>query len=272
MTLAKEPSRGVPDVSADEILVSHFTLVAQPGAIEPIVIEGAEGWTSPNVHPVLSLMRWTTEDEATAATALDNVLDRFRIEGRGFDWMTGPRCAQAGLLPLLESRGFIRPPLQVAAMVRHLEPSETPPVPPDGIHIWKVDDPADGRIWSVMAKGFDIPEDVAAIFHNAYANPSKLQRTDIYAAAVDGSDTLVGVGYLSYIGKGPSVLLRVSCTLEGSRGRGIYSAVVKQRLHDAARQGRTQAFVHAYSEDSRRCLEHLGFSCAGLLQLHRWRP
>lgn len=156
-------------------------------------------------------------------------------------------------------------------MVKHIEPQDALPEP-DGVHIWKVDDLTDGRIWGAMATGFDIPDDVAAIFHDAYATPSKLQRTDIYAAAVDGSDVPVGVGYLSYIGDGPSVLLRVSCTLEGNRGRGIYTSVVNRRLHDAARQGRTQAFVHAYSEESRRCLEHLGFHSAGTLQLHRWRP
>lgn len=271
MTLVAERTGNVSDISAEEVLASHFTLVAKPDAIEPIVLNGADGWTSPNPHPALSLMRWTTEDPEVAAVALDQVVERFRAAGRGFDWMTGPRCAEAGLLPLLEERGFIPPALQVAAMVKQIEPHDPAPSP-DGVRIWRVDDLSDSRIWGVMATGFDIPDDVAGIFHKAYATPSHLQRTDIYAAAVDGGDAPVAVGYLSYIGDGPSVLLRVSCTLEGNRGRGIYTSVVNRRLHDAARQGRTQCFVHAYSDESRRCLEHLGFHSAGTLQLHRWRP
>ncbi|MEO3416384.1 hypothetical protein AAFO92_17165 [Roseovarius sp. CAU 1744] len=271
MTLLDERAGDVSDITAEEVMASHFTLVSQPGAIEAIAVDGVEGWTSPNPHPALSLICWTTDDPGEAAAALERVTERFRTEGRGFDWMTCPRCDHSGLVSLLEDQGFINPPLQIAAMVKRIEPHGKPQ-PPDGVHIWKVDEIADKRIWCVMAQGFDVPDDVAEIFHNAYANPSKLQRTEIYAAAVDGSDTPVGVGYLSYIGDGPSVLLRVSCTLEGNRGRGIYSAVVKRRLHDAARAGRTQAFVHAYSEESRRCLEHLGFSCVGTLQLHRWRP
>ena len=47
-------------MTADEVLAAHFTLVDVPGAIETINLEGATGWTSPNPHPVLSLMRWTT--------------------------------------------------------------------------------------------------------------------------------------------------------------------------------------------------------------------
>lgn len=271
MTLLAERGSDTAEISAEEVLASHFTLVAEPDAIEPITLNGAEGWTSPNPHPALSLMRWTTTDAEVAAEALDQVVDRFRAEGRGFDWMTGPSCAEAGLISLLEERGFIPPPLQVAAMVKHIEPHQAPQ-DPDGVEIRMVDDLTDARIWGVMAKGFDIPDDVAGIFHNAYAIASDRQRTDIYAATVDGGDAPVAVGYLSYIGAGPSVLLRVSCTLEGNRGRGIYTGVVNRRLHDAAQQGRTQAFVHAYSDESRRCLEHLGFHSAGTLQLHRWRP
>ena len=271
MTLVAERTDNVSEISAEEVLASHFMLVAKPGAIEPILLDGADGWTSPNPHPALSLMRWTTTDRDVAAAALDEVVERFRSEGRGFDWMTGPRCAEAGLVSLLEERGFIPPPLQVAAMVKRIEPGQSPQ-DPESVDIRKVEDLTDARIWGVMATGFDIPADVAGIFHDAYAMPSDLQRTDIYAATVDGGDAPVAVGYLSYIGDGPAVLLRVSCTLEGNRGRGIYTGVVNRRLHDAARQGRTQCFVHAYSEESRRCLEHLGFHSAGTLQLHRWRP
>ncbi|RLJ36197.1 hypothetical protein BCF46_3887 [Litoreibacter meonggei] len=262
---------GASEISAEEILASHFSLISQPGTIDCVNIAGADGWTSPHPHPVLSLMRWTTDDEAIATAALDEVLERCGEMGHGFDWMTGPSCAKSGLLSLLESRGFVGPPLEVTAMVRAIAPGE-PLDQEAGIRIRKVSDHTDDRVWRLMAKGFDVPDEVGTIFHNAYMTSSPLQNSDVYVAMVDDDDTPVGVGYLSYIGTGPTVLLRVSCTEEGHRGRGIYRALVKRRLHDAAQQGRTHAFVHAYSEASMRGLSGLGFTDVGTLLLHRWRP
>jgi RimJ/RimL family protein N-acetyltransferase len=256
-------------VSADEVLASHFTLVDRPGEIETVTLDGVQGWTSPNPHPVLSLMRWVTADQDRATEALEAVIARFSAEGRGFDWMTGPN--EADLVPLLYERGFVKPALDVAAMVRPLGGDVAPPVL-DGLHIWKVEDPQDARIYSVMAKGFDVSPEVGAIYHRAYVTPSDVQRSDVYAVSEMGRRDPVAVGYLSYIGDGPSALLRVSSTLSSHRGRGIYHALVKHRLRVAQAAGRHQAFVHAYSPASRKALENLGFESAGQLQLHRWRP
>lgn len=256
-------------ILADEVLDSHFTLISQPGGIEVVEMEGVSGWTCDDPHPVLSLMRWTTPNPLLAETALEQVVHRFRTQGRGFDWMTGPGTAH--LVPLLYEQGFIDPPLEVAAMVRSIGAEVAPPVL-DGMRIWKVEEPNDERISSVMAKGFDVPEEVGAIYHNAYLAESEFQRTDIYAVSEDGSDVPVAVGYLSYIGAGAAVLLRVSSTLESYRGRGIYKALVQHRLVQAFAEGRTQAFVHSYSPGSRKSLEAQGFESTGQLYLHRWRP
>jgi GNAT superfamily N-acetyltransferase len=274
MTLSETINDVTPGTSAQEVLESHFTLKPLDGAIDPVVTEGAEGWTSPNPHPVLSIMRWTTADPDTAAEALTTVLERFRAEGRGFDWMTGPRCAEAGLLPLLEEAGFIRPPLHVTAMVRTIPPGTTPELPaaPDGLQILRVENPEDSRVWRVMAEGFEVPHEVGEIFHRAYMTPTSRQNSEVYAVSETGSDVPVAVGYQSYIGDGRSVLLRVSTTLEPFRGRGIYRALVARRVHEAARRGRDRVFVHAYSGESRRALSEMGFADVGTLQLHRWRP
>lgn len=258
-------------VTAQEILESHFTLVSQPGAIEVFDIDGADGWTSPNAHPALSLARWATTDKEKAADALDQLVERFKKDGRGFDWMTGPRCAENDLVPLLKERGFIGPPLDIAAMAREIS-TEIEATPPDGVKVWKVEDPKDHRIWGIMANGFDVSDDVGEVFHNAYLNRTARQHSQVYAASLADNEEPVAVGYLSYIGDGPSVLLRVSTTHESSRGRGAYRALVTRRLLDAAKAGRTKAFVHAYSEGSRRGLGGLGFETVGILQLHRWRP
>ncbi|WP_299968460.1 GNAT family N-acetyltransferase [uncultured Roseobacter sp.] len=254
---------------ADDVLDGHFTLVSLPGMIDAISLEGARGWTSPNPHPVLSLMQWTTTNTDLAAAALDSALERFREKGHGFDWMTGPKCAH--LIPLLQGKGFIEPSLDVAAMVCAIPRDVEAPVPA-GIRISRIDDPEDLRVARVMARGFDVPAEVGIIFHHAYLTPSPVQTSEVFAAFADDDDDPVGVGYLSYMADERSVLLRVSSVLESHRGRGIYRALVTHRLAAAAAQGRTQMFVHAYSDGSRAALEDLGFERIGTLQLHRWRP
>lgn len=255
---------------ADDILASHFTLTPVSGAIELVEVRGAEGWTSPNPHPALSLMRWTARDPQLAEEALAATVKRFEEPGRGFDWMTGPREREAGLNQLFEDHGFLTPPLKIAAMARTIEPAETFPSD-DEVSVRKAREDEHEACFTVMAKGFDVPDEVGRVFHRAYLSPSPLQRTDVYVAPGDGGE-VQGVGYLSYIGGGGSVLLRVSSVAEEHRGRGLYKALVNRRLEDASKAGRTQAFVHAYSARSQRALEELGFETAGELELYRWRP
>ncbi|MEL6957315.1 MAG: hypothetical protein AAGL89_00020 [Pseudomonadota bacterium] len=252
-----------------DVLESHFSLTNLPGLIDTVTFDGASGWTSPNPHPVLSLMRWTTSDDKVALEALTETISFFREKGRGFDWITGPESEH--LVPHLQERGFLKPPLPVGAMVRALDwPVESPDL--NGFDIVKWDDPDDLLPSDIMSAGFEVPDDVGAIYHKAYMQPTQLQRSDIYVAVDVQTSCPVAVGYLSYIGEGPSVLLRVSSTLEDYRGRGLYHALVQRRIADAARAGRRMAFVQAYSDDSRRALVDLGFECAGDMLLHRWRP
>lgn len=257
------------DVSAQEILESHFSLAHVPNEIKLFEIDGVQGWTSPNSHPVLSIGTWSTTDADIAAGALDKVLSMFRDAGRGFDWMTGPDHAH--LLPLLEERGFISPPLTIAAMARHLS-AEDRADDPAGITTQKIDGVHDDKASLIMALGFDIPDDVGRLYHNAYVQRSDLQKTDVYTASVAGQAGPIGIGYQSYIGDGPLVLLRVAATLPGHRGLGVYRALIKRRLADAAAAGRTVAVVHAYSKGSQTALTELGFKTEGALTLHRWRP
>lgn len=268
MTTAATNVSSIEDLAQD-VLDSHFTLVDRKGEIDIVTFDGASGWTSPNMHPVLSLMRWTTSDEGKATQALEVAIASFRERGCGFDWMTGPDTEY--LIPKLQEAGFLKPPLPVGAMVKHLDaPSDTPDL--SGFEIHKLDDPDDMRASDIMSAGFEVPNDVGAIYHKAYVHPSDLQKTDVYLATETETGTPVAVGYLSYIGSGPAVLLRVSSTLESHRGRGLYHALVEHRIRDAALAGRRLAYVQAYSPDSRRALTDLGFDCAGELFLHRWRP
>lgn len=258
-------------VTVDEILRAHFTLTNIDGAIECIDLDGAEGWTSPNPHPALSLMRFKTVDQDTAAAALDTVLDRFGAEGRGLEWMAGPECYAAGFDTLLTARGFDPKPMQIAAMSMTL--GDTPPAnDKEQVDAFRVEGQDRDQMGRIMARGFSVPDEVGEIYHQAYLTPTNLQTTDVYAARVDGGDDIVGAGYLTYLGDSKNALLRASSVLETNRGKGAYKALVQQRLTDAAQQGCAEIFVHAYSKGSRECLTNLGFRTLGGMTLHSWSP
>lgn len=252
-----------------DILASHFTLTRVPGEIEPFSIAGVQGWHSPNPHPVLSVAKWNTTDPDIAAAGLDQVLAMFRNAGRGFDWMTGPQ--DEALLPLLAAQGFVAPALSIAAMVRPINLDDRPG-DDAGIVTRMMKGTRNDALSTIMAQGFDIPQDVARIYHNAYVAPSDLQHTDVYVAARTGEDHASGVAYLSYIGDGPMVLLRVAATLPAARGSGMYRSLIRHRLADAAEAGRQVAVVHAYSLASQNILADMGFVRQCDLCLHRWRP
>ena len=259
------------NVTADDVLRAHFTLSSLKGAIECIDLDGASGWTSPNPHPALSLMHWTTDDRETAATSLDTVLDRFRKEGRSLEWMTGPECDAAGLVSLLGERGFNSEPMHIAAMSKTLGPMDIDNGV-EGVRTFKVEEKNCEDMGRVMARGFSVPDDVGVAFHRAYVTDTDSQSSDVYAAFLDGKVDAAGVGYLTYLGESNNALLRASSVLEPARGRGAYKALVQHRLQDAATQGCDEIFVHAYSKGSRECLTNLGFRTLGGLSLYVWSP
>jgi hypothetical protein len=233
--------------AAEEILASHFRLASVAGVIERSETRGVEGWRASLEHPALSLFRWTTPDDAEARAALDEVCAWFDARGRRFDWMTGPDCAERGREALLRAKGF-EPMADIAAMAADIDSDHAQAAKhAAGVRVRRVADGGDPRAWRVMAAGFGIPDSVAAAFHHAYLAPSAFQRTEVHIAELDGDPAPVGVGYLSYIADGSAVLLRVSCTLEASRGRGVYSALIASRLAAALRAGRRKAYVHAYN-------------------------
>ena len=258
-------------VSADEVLRAHFTLTSIEGALECIQLDGAEGWTSPNPHPALSLFRFNSLDPTRVGEALDTVLARFVKEGRPVEWMTGPNCVAAGFDSLLTSRGFDPQPMQVAAMSMNLRHEESF-VPTAGAKASLVGEADAIDLGRVMAKGFSVPDEVGEIYHQAYLTATDLQRSEVYGAWVDGIDEPVGAGYLTYLDNGKNALLRASSVLENARGKGAYRALVERRVADAAARGCREMFVHAYSKGSRECLSNIGFRTLGGLSLYHWSP
>jgi GNAT superfamily N-acetyltransferase len=92
-----------------------------------------------------------------------------------------------------------------------------------------------------------------------------------YFAYLSG-DAPVAWSYLVYLPGSPVVLLGGAATLPESRGKGIYSALVKRRLDDARADGREAAVIQADRDTSAPICARLGFRELCSLEVLAWSP
>lgn len=246
---------------------SHFKISFTPGLFEPIHIAGIEGWRCSHPHSTLSLVRWTTNIHSVAEKSVDQVIQLMRQNHNGFHWLTDPMSAEHGLDELLDVRGFGESQ-KVTAMTLSNPPLITEARQP--IRTWELPASEEHTCASVMSNGFDVPFEVAVLFHRAYTGNSNIQKSRIFAAAPVGLDQPVSIGYISYLGSSNSVLLRVACTLKEYRRQGLYKELVLRRIKEAVADGAGSLFVHSYSSESAECLKSFGFSEVALLGLRCW--
>ena len=250
-----------------EAIRSHFRISFTPGMFEPVHIEGVEGWRCSHPHPTLSLVRWTTNVKTVVENSVDQVIQLMRQNHNGFHWLTDPLSAEHGLDELLDERGF-EESQKVTAMA--LSNPSLRSAASQTIRTWELSASEEQVCASVMASGFDVPFEVAVLFHRSYTGNSTVQKSRIFAAAPVGLGVPAAIGYFSYLGSSNSVLLRVACTLKEYRRQGLYKELVLRRIKEAVADGVGSLFVHSYSSESAECLKSFGFSEVALLGLRRW--
>ena len=123
---------------------------------------------------------------------------------------------------------------------------------------------------AMMARAYDLPEDVSRFFNVLLAMTDSKVKNRGYFAYVDGGTEPVGWSYLVYLPDSPIVLLGGAATLPEHRGRGIYSALVAKRLADARADGRTAAVIQAVRSTSAPIASKLGFREICGLEFNAW--
>lgn len=251
----------------EQAINCHFATSTIPGEMSAVGLEGLQGFIARHPYPSLSMIRWTTTDREIAERSLKEVINQTRARGGGFEWILSPRCEAAGLLDLLEQHDSVMR-CKIAVMSRPL--GNLPTLSVRKVDTWEIEDPTDPVPAQIMSEGFDVPADVARIFHQMYCRPSPVQRTRVFVAGDKRLLVPESVGYLSYIDTEDSALLRVACTRAAARGRGYYKSLIMRRLLEATADGKTKILVHAYTQISQTCLSNLGFERLGDLRLYRW--
>lgn len=233
----------------------------------PIAAEEFAGGTAffgGPAYPANQIVGLGLYGEVTAAS-LDGVEEFFRSRGVPSTVVVSP-LADASLPALMGPRGYRIAEFN-SVLIRRLQADEPFAAPP-GIEIEPVT-PQNARQWThTIAKGFaehgPVPEDVFggfAVLPNALA----------FLVRVDG--VVAGGCAGCVIPQARIAALYGSATLPEFRRRGVQTALIARRLHDAARAGCEYAVVSTQpGSGSQRNMERRGFRLAytKLVMVREW--
>jgi GNAT superfamily N-acetyltransferase len=197
-------------------------------------------------------VRLAVLNEELADDEIGEVIEPYRRSGSDFAWVVGPLCRPADLGERLLRHG-LEPHSDSWGMVLEAEKFEQ--FIPDGVSVRRIDvDSVDDYVMS-SDRGWG-------------ASPAAGYEADLRRALEKHSETLSA--YIAYEQGVPagSGLMRMfpecavfigSSVLPEHRGRGVYRALLTQRLLDMGRAGRTLAVMAADSTSSGPICERFGF-------------
>jgi GNAT superfamily N-acetyltransferase len=189
------------------------------------------------------------EDEADAV--IDETLAHYAELGLSFRWTVGPESAPADLGARLSARGLVAQ--QVSGMTAALS-SLVLAAPPPSVRVEPVSLASEPVFTRVMAEGWQVDEGPLASYHRlVLTTPGS--RTRLFLASVGGKPA----GTASYVALDEVAFLIGAVVLPRFRGRGVYQALVRARLHDAATRAIPLAASHAGAMSS-PILARLGFT------------
>lgn len=189
------------------------------------------------------------DDEADAV--IDRTIADYRARGIRFRWSVFPSARPLDLAARLEARGLR--PEETAAVARETATAAAEIAAPPGVEVRAIDAADIDAFVAVMARGWGVEPGPLLDYHRR-------------AAASDGHRF-----YLARVGDGPwagaagavhferSVFMLGGVVLPEARGAGLYRALVRARLLDAAARGITVATSHAIVGTSAPILARLGF-------------
>ena len=245
----------MPAWSREKVLRALFE--APRVGFEPLpdsVVVEREGWwqlTTPSFRNggfnevALSVLR---EDEVDAV--IDETLAHYARLGLSFRWTVGPESAPADLGARLAARGLEAQ--RICGMAAELS-SLVLAAPHPSVRVELVDLASEPVFTRVMAEGWQGDEGPLSIYHRLVLSTSG-SRTRLFLATVDGEPA----GTASYVALDEVAFLMGAVVLPRLRGRGVYRALVRARLDDAATHGIPLAMSHAGAMSS-PILARLGF-------------
>jgi GNAT superfamily N-acetyltransferase len=242
---------------AETISPDCYEALRRYGPSDPVAllkVAGGYAFCCGPDYPVNQIVGMGLYDEVTAAD-LDQLEDFFRSRGVPCSVVLSP-LAHASLRAMLGERGYSIAEFNTV-LIRRIQPDE-PFSPPPGIVIERVTDDTIGPWMGSIAKGFEQDIVVAeSVFGGFAVLPGALP----FLARIE--DKVVGGCGGRVIPEGRIAAFFGTATLPEYRGRGVQSALIAKRLHEAALAGCEYAVVSTNpGSGSQRNMERRGFHVA----------
>ncbi len=250
----------------DAIESSLHVYPPQPGLSADLGVPGVQGRVTALSHPLANLVGMARLDEETADATIDRVTSRFAREHRAFGWVVGPGTTPIDLKRRLQRSGMDTI-AHLAGMA--LDDLDTQVAVNPAVRIREITPAEAAAEKEMMGRAYGMPEDVAEMFTRLLASGG-IQSRGYFAYL--GDERPVAWSYLVYLPGSPIVLLGGAATLPESRGKGVYSALVKRRLDDARADGREAAVIQADRDTSAPICAKLGFRELCSLEVLAWSP
>jgi GNAT superfamily N-acetyltransferase len=242
---------------AETISPDCYEALRRYGPSDPVAllkVAGGYAFCCGPDYPVNQIVGMGLYDEVTAAD-LDQLEDFFRSRGVPCSVVLSP-LAHASLRAMLGERGYSIAEFNTV-LIRRIQPDE-PFSPPPGIVIERVTDDTIGPWMGSIAKGFEQDIVVAeSVFGGFAVLPGALP----FLARIE--DKVVGGCGGRVIPEARIAAFFGTATLPEYRGRGVQSALIAKRLHEAALAGCEYAVVSTNpGSGSQRNMERRGFHVA----------
>jgi GNAT superfamily N-acetyltransferase len=201
---------------------------------------------------------------ADAERAVRETIADYAALGLPFRWAVGPLTEPADFGALLDRLGFTSQSGRGMAA----EPAQWTYSAPRDVRVERITQHTFEDYYTTTVLGWQSEVAEAASWRGSMREALARGLHHYYLARVDGEP----VGTAGMVVKQRCVYLMGGNVLPAHRGRGIYRALIDERLRDAAERGITLAVTQAREATSAPILDKLGFETLYRSHMYKWEP
>ena len=201
---------------------------------------------------------------AQVTAVIHRTIDQYAAHDLPFRWCVGPLTKPDDFGGELERLGFVGWPVRGMAV----DPTQWQRVAHEGVSVERVTEATLPEYYACWARGWETTVADAAAWCAEHVLAFATGRFHFYLARVDGEP----VGTAGFIVKPRCAYLVGGNVLPPHRRRGVYRALLDERLASIAAHGMPLAVTQAREATSAPILEALGFDSLYRSHMYRWEP